>query len=540
VAAAGDSSAIAGTKGRHRALLRSTLVTSGLTVLSRVVGLVREQVRGYFLGTGMESDAFGIAATIPNMLRRLFAEGAMTAAFVPVFTGLRADADPKRLQQFYRGFMTLFVMLVAGVTILGILVAGPLVDFLFAGRFHEVPGKVELTVGLTQVMFPYLFLVSVAAIIQATLNSFHVFGPSAFSPVLLSLANIATVVFFHSWFPNPAWALAVGFLAGGVLQLAFQAPFLWRLGVSFRPTLAGLRDPAVWKVGRILLPGVFSAGIYQINVTISQVIAAHLDPGSVASLQYSLRLQELVLGIFAVSVATVLLPTLSEQVHRRQWPEVKETFGFSVNLLAFVTFPATVGLMLLGTPIVRVLFQYGRFDDASTAMTVFALQFHAAGIFFVALQRNVVQVFYAMHDLRTPTWVAAIVMLAHGLLCLGLSGPLRQGGIALAGSLAAAINVGMLWWLLRKRIGRMGIRAIVASIARTSAATLAMGLAVWVVRWSGFLDGHRGLGLAARLLPVIATAVAIYVVAARCLRSPELEEFLGLLRRRLRRGETPG
>ncbi|MBP7125642.1 murein biosynthesis integral membrane protein MurJ [Myxococcota bacterium] len=536
----GGSSGSAERKGRHRALLRSTLVTSGLTVLSRIVGLVREQVRGYYLGTGTESDAFGIAATIPNMLRRLFAEGAMTAAFVPVFTGLRADADPGRVQQFYRGFMTLFVLLMAGVTMLGILASGPLVEFLFAGRFHEVPGKVELTVGLTRVMFPYLFLVSIAAIIQATLNSFHVFGPSAFSPVLLSVANIATVVFFHSWFPNPAWALAVGFLAGGVLQLAFQVPFLRKQGITFRPTMAGIRDPAVWQVARILLPGVFSAGIYQINVTISQVIAAHLDPGSVASLQYSLRLQELVLGVFAVSVATVLLPTLSEQVHRQQWSDVKETFGFSVNLLAFVTFPATVGLILLGTPIVRVLFQYGRFDDTSTAMTVFALQFHAAGIFFVALQRNVVQVFYAMHDLRTPTWVAAVVMLFHGVLCLGLSGPLRQGGIALAGSVAAALNVAMLWWLLRRRIGRMGIRAILAGLGRTSAATLVMGLVVWAVDRVGFLEGVRGWALAARLLPVILTAIAVYIVASRTLGSPELDEFLGILRRRFRRGDRGG
>jgi len=537
-AEAGGASRSTETQGRHRALLRSTLVTSGLTVLSRVVGLLREQVRGYYLGTGMESDAFGIAATIPNMLRRLFAEGAMTAAFVPVFTGLRADADPQRLQQFYRGFMTLFVVLMVGVTMLGILAAGPLVDVLFAGRFHEVPGKVELTIGLTRVMFPYLFLVSVAAIIQATLNSFHVFGPSAFSPVLLSGASIAGVVFFHDWFPNPAWALAVGFLAGGVLQLAFQIPFLRRQGITFRPTLSGVRDPAVWQVGRILLPGVFSAGIYQINVTISQVIAAHLDPGSVASLQYSLRLQELVLGVFAVSVATVLLPTLSEQVHRQQWSEVKETFGFSVNLLAFVTFPATVGLILLGTPIVRVLFQYGRFDDASTGMTVFALQFHAAGIFFVALQRNVVQVFYAMHDLRTPTWVAAIVMLVHGLLCLLLSGPLRQGGIALAGSLAAALNVLMLWWLLRVRIGRMGIRAILASLGRTSVATVAMGVVVWGIAAAGFLDGVRGAALAVRLIPVILLAIGLYGLVARGLGSPELEEFLGILRRRFHRGQS--
>ncbi len=521
----------------RRSFLKSTLVTSVLTVLSRVVGLVREQVRGYFLGTGMESDAFGIAATIPNMLRRLFAEGAMTAAFVPVFSGLRAEEDRERLGRFFQGFMTLFTLLMLAVTLLGILLARPLVEVLFGGQFGDVPGKVALTVGLTRVMFPFLFLVSIAAIVQATLNSFHIFGPSAFTPVLLSATNILVVVWFHDRFENAAWALAVGFLAGGVLQTAFQIPFLRRKGLKFRPTLAGLKDPAVWQVARIFLPGVFSAGIYQINVTIAQVIAAGLDEGSVASLQYSLRLQELVLGVFAVSVATVLLPTLSEQVHRKEWPEVKETLRFSIGLLAFITIPATAGLVLLATPIVRVLYQYGRFDANSTDMTVWALYFHTAGIFFIAMQRNVVQVFYAMKDLKTPTVIAAVVMVVHAGLCWGLAGPLdmQQGGIAAAGSLSAVLNVALLYGVLRRRIGLLGTRALVRSLARTTGATAAMAVVAAAPVALGVFDGLRGGALALRLIPVILAAVAAYIVAARLLRCEELDEFVRLLRRRIRR-----
>jgi putative peptidoglycan lipid II flippase len=517
--------------------MRSTLVTSVLTVLSRIVGLVREQVRGYYLGTGMESDAFGIAATIPNMLRRLFAEGAMTAAFVPVFSGLRTDEDRERLGRFFAGFMTLFTLLMLAVTAGGILLARPLVETLFSSQFGDVPGKVELTVGLTQVMFPFLFLVSIAAIVQATLNSFHVFGPSAFTPVLLSATNILVVVWFHDSFENAAWALAVGFLAGGVLQTAFQIPYLREKGLRFRPTLAGFKDPAVRQVARIFVPGIFSAGIYQINVTIAQVIAAGLPEGAVASLQYSLRLQELVLGVFAVSVATVLLPTMSQQVHRGEWSAVKETLSFSIGLLAFITIPATAGLMALATPIVRVLYEYGKFDARSTDMTVWALYFHAAGIFFIAMQRNVVQVFYAMRDLKTPTIIAAVVMAAHICLCWLFSEPLQmqQGGIALAGSVSAVLNVALLYFVLRSRIGLLGTRVLLKSLAKTTGATAAMGLVLAVPLALGFFDSVRGVALALRLVPVVVAAMAAFVLAARLLHCEELEEFARLVRRKVRK-----
>lgn len=516
----------------RQSILRSTLVISSLTILSRILGLVREQVRGFYIGTGMESDAFGIASTIPNMLRRLFAEGAMTAAFVPVFTGLNDDGDRERLSRFYSGFLTLFLILMAFVTLMGMLAAAPLVTHVFAGRFEDVPGKVELTIALTEVMFPYLFLVAVAAIIQATLNSFGTFWPSAFAPVLLNGANIAVVVFFAGRFPNAAWALAVGFLLGGFLQLGIQIPFLRGKGVRFRPTLAGLKDPAVWQVAVIFLPGIFSAGIYQINVTVSQVIATSLDPGSVSSLQYSLRLQEMVLGVFAVSVATVILPTLSKQAHRGDIGALKETLNYSIGLLAFVTIPASAGLVLLGEPIVRMLFQYGRFDAHSTGMTTYALYFHGAGIFFIALYRNVVQVFYAQKDLKTPTILAAGVMLFHVALCYWLAGPLRHGGVAAAGSLAAAVNSGLLLWILRRRLGGLGARKLLRSCSKTLVATAVMSAGIGLTLYFGWLNGVTGFSLVLRLLPVILASMGIYAVVSRWLGSEELGEFIRLVRRR--------
>jgi len=482
----------------------------------------------------MASDAFGIASTIPNMLRRLFAEGAMTAAFVPVFTGIKSEEDRERLSRFFSGFLTLFLILMAFVTLMGILAAAPLVTHVFAGRFEEVPGKVDLTIRLTEAMFPYLFLVSVAAIVQATLNSFGVFGPSAFTPVLLNGASIAVVVLYADRLPNAAWALAIGFLIGGFLQLGFQIPFLRGKGIKFRPTLAGLRDPEVRKVAIIFLPGVFAAGIYQINVTVSQVIATTLDPGSVASLQYSLRLQELVLGVFAVSVATVILPAMSEHAHNGDIKALKGTLNYSIGLLGFVTIPASIGLVLLGGPIVRMLFQYGRFDAHSTDMTTWALYFHGAGIFFIALYRSVVQVFYAQRDLKTPTIVAAFVMALHIGLCFWLAGPMRHGGVAAAGSLAAMVNTGLLIWLLRRRIGALGSAGAIRSLFKTCISTGVMCAVLAVPVAYGWFDGITGLGLAVRLVPTILAAIVVYVTMARVIGSEELDEFTRLMRDRFK------
>lgn len=519
----------------RRSILKSSIVMSSMTVLARIFGLVREQVRGIYLGTGMESDAFGIASTIPNLLRRLFAEGAMTAAFVPVFTEIKTKEEQARVNAFFSGFMTLFILLMLAVTLLGIAFSGPIVRYIFASNFAAVPGKVDLTIVLTQVMFPYLFLVSIASIIQASLNSYRVFGPSAFTPVLLSIAIIVAVVFFSSFFPNPAWALSIGFVVGGLFQLLFQLPYLYKTGVRFRATFAGLKDDAVKQVSKLFLPGILGAGVYQINTAVAQIVATSLNEGSVASLQYSLRLQELVLGVFAVSIAQVILPTMSEQAAVGNHKGLRDTLEFSVGLLALVTIPATIGLMLLGVPIVRVLFEYGRFDAESTRMTTWALYFHSAGILFIALQRNVVQVFFAMKDTRTPVIVALIVMGVHIALCFLLAGPLENGGIAAAGSIAAVLNVILLYMLLRRRIGPLDAGRITKSMVRILGATAAMSVFLVALLYADFFEGHRALALGWRVGVALLGAMVIYVGTARVLKTPELEEFTVMARRRFDR-----
>ncbi len=518
-------------------LVRSAFVMTLMTSLSRVLGLVREQVRSNLLGTGAGSDAFGLAALLPNLLRRLFAEGATTAAFVPVFTETKERSGRAELWLFASRFLSLLTLVTTAVSLGGVLLAPWIVNTFFGEGFAEVEGKVELTIVLTQIMFPYLALISVAAIIQGILNSFGHFGPSAFTPVLLNLAIIGCAVLLRDLFPDPSYAFAVGFILGGTIQLGFQIPFLIRIGGRIKPTLR-VCSPRVREVLKIMGPGVFAAGIYQINVFVSQMLASRLQEGSVASLQYSLRLQELVLGVFVVSLSTVILPTLSRHVARGERDEARDTLVFVLGLLTLVTLPATVGLIVLGAPIVRLLFEHGEFSAHSTRLTTLVLLFHALALYPVAVGRVGQQAFFAMKNQRTPMRVGALSMVVNVTLCLmlpGLFAPERaHGGIAAAGAIAATTNAAVLLLLLRGKLGAIAGRALIISLLRVGLAAVAMGAIMWGLReaWGLELDQGR-LVLALKLVVVGGAGVLAFLAAAAALRSPELSELKALIRRRL-------
>ena len=522
-----------------KGFLHSTAIVAFFTILSRITGLLREQVRAYYLGTGMGSDAFGIAATIPNMMRRLFAEGAMTAAFLPFFSEYK-DLTKKERDLFFSGFMTIFILMMLLVTTLGIIFAGPLVRLMFGSGFGKVAGKVELTIHLTQIIFPYLFLISIAAMLQATLNSYKVFGPSAFTPVLLNLTIVGGVIIFAGKMEHPSYAFAIAFSIGGLLQLLFQVPWLRRFRISMSFTFKGLRHPGVRNVFKVFLPGVLAAGVYQVNLLISRIVASTLDQGSVSSLQFSGRLQEIVLGIFAVSVATVLLPALSEDAVSGDKERFKNTLNRSTALVVFITLPASVGLIVLARPIVTLLYGYGQFGKHSIDMTVFALYFHASGIIFIALLRNVLQAFYARKDLKTPAIIASIDMFIHFLLCITLSKPLHQGGIALAGSISAFINLAALLYMLHRSFGRLGLRNLIMSMARTSLASLAMAGVIWMAAKHYNLYGSIGrLDLGIRLSAVIAGGIVTFLLASLIVHSRETGEIMAIFKDRFSAKRQP-
>jgi putative peptidoglycan lipid II flippase len=516
-------------------VLRSAGLMTAFTLVSRILGLVREQVRAGLLGTSAASDAFGVATMLPNLFRRLFAEGAMTAAFLPVFSEYLSRGDEESTNAFLSRFVTLLTCVVAVFSIGGALATPWIIDTFFAAEFSNVPGKVALTMALTEWMWPYLFFVSMAAALQAVLNAHKIFGPSAFTPVLLNACIIGVGLGLASQMEDPSYALVLGFVLGGIVQLAFQVPFLlkWtraRIRIDFRFT-----DPGVQRVLRIMLPGVFAAGIYQINVFVSQWIASMLAGGSIAALQYSIRLQELVLGLFVVSVAQVILPTLAEHSARGDREGVVDTLSHATHLMVWVTIPATVALMMIGAPILRLLFQFGSFDAQSTALTHQALFFHALGLLPIALSRVQTQVFFAQKDLKTPTLIAAIVMIVHVILCYVLAIPMgmNHGGIALAGSAAALLNTLIFFPVLRRRLGALGGAALAAFSTKIALATAVMATALWFYGQAlspDTVETHLGIGL--WVAGAVIGGGGLYVAGCHVLGVNELAGLVRSMRRR--------
>ncbi len=483
---------------RKDRLIRSTAAVAAPTLVSRVLGYVRDLLQAYYLGTGFAADAFTIAFTIPNLFRRLTGEGAMTPAFVPAFTELRRKGDRGRLWAFGHAFFWDLALVMAAVTALGILFAPGLVKVIAYG-FGDVAGKWPLTIFMTRVMFPYLFFITLAALASGILNSLGRFFVPASTPILFNLAVIAAVAGWAGGAREPALVFAVGVVAGGILQLALQVPFLWKEGMrfAFRPAF---RDPAVRRVGRLMIPGIFGASVYQVNFALSRMIASGLEEGSTSALYYASRIEELSLGLFSIALAAALLPAFSEQVADRDIGELKKTLGFSLKLSALVSFPAAAGLMALNTPIMRTLFERGRFDRSSTALAASCLLFFAVGLPFVSGVKVVAPAFFSLKDTRTPVAIGIVVMLTNAAVSVGLMGSLRVGGLALSLSLSQILNFALLVVWLERKIGPTDKRRWAASAARSAVAAAAMGVALRLAlagprrRGRGVRGPGRGLG----------------------------------------------
>jgi putative peptidoglycan lipid II flippase len=511
-------------------LVRSASVITPLTLASRVTGYIRDKIIALTLGAGQRSDAFFVAFRIPNMLREIVGEGAMSSAFIPVYSEVAHGKSEEEARAFVGRALTTFALILALVTAAGIVFSPVLVDLL-ARQFRATPGKFDLTVTLNRWIFPYIFFVSLAAFCQAVLNARHRFAAAAAAPILLNFAMIFGATVIAPRLSEPTYGLAAGVLLGGILQIAIQLPQLARLKAVGRPEL-GWRDPAVRSVLLLMTPRLFAYGINTINTVISTRFASNLGDAKVSHFYYANRLKELVLGGFAVSLATAILPLLSRQALSEDRGPFKENLAFALRLLVFVTVPASVGLIVLKTPIVRVLFEGGRFGAADTAGTSAALAALAAGLFFFAGVRVVVPAFYALKDTRLPVLAALADCATFILLCAALTGRLGLPGIGLAASAAAGVNLAILLAVLRRREGRLHGRAIAASLLRVAAASLAMGLAIEAARRLLSLDQARGWRGAVLVTAVIAAGAALYWLAASLTGAPEPAELKRVARRR--------
>jgi putative peptidoglycan lipid II flippase len=519
-----------------RQISKATGVMGFATGLSRVAGLVRDIVVAGLFGAGFATDAFFMAFTIPNLLRRFFAEGSLTAAFVPTFADVYHRQGEEEARRVASICWTLLLIVMAAVTVLGILCSPWLVRAIGLG-FAEVEGKLGLTDYLNRLMFPYIFFVSLLALLTGVLNVLgHYFLP-ALSPVFLNLSMIGCAVLLAPVFEVPITALAVGVLLGGVLQLLLQFPALYRKGIRLRLDF-GFRHPAVIRIARLMLPGLVGVAIYQINVVVSRLLASFLPEGSVSYLYYGQRLFEFPQGIFIVSLAQAVLPSMSRQAALHDEAGLKESLRFALALIVLVTLPAAVGLMLCAVPVYSLFFMGGAFSYEDVRLTALALAAYAPGLLFVGVSRVVVPTFYAMQDTRTPVWISFWTLLANAGLGLLLMGPLRHTGLALALTLSSVFNALVLIWALRRKIGRLGLTSVGTSFLRLLPLTALMAAVVWGILGYGEWGADGGRWLKGMVLGgALLAGMAVYAGGCLLLRIPEATDAAALFRRKLlRRG----
>jgi putative peptidoglycan lipid II flippase len=427
-----------------KSLAKSGIRLSVLTLGSRVLGLIREMTKASFLGTTALSDAFSVAFMIPNLLRRLFAENSISVAFIPTFRQYLEEDNRKRTGEFLSAMFTFLSFATTVAVILGIL-ATPLIVPLFGIKTTE-------TVFLTRVMFPYLLVISIAAFFQGILNGVKIFSPSGFTPILFNGIIIIFTYAFASAAGNPARAMAYGVLAGGAVQALFQLPYVLKSGFrfSFVPLKDAVSDPGTRRVLKLIGPTIIGMAAYQLNDLISGVLAGNAGQGVLSSLQYSLRLQELMLGIFAVAIGTVILPDLSAFAARKSWSDFNRLLAQAINMIALIMIPVTFYALVSGKNIIILLFKNRQFSDESVALTLAAFTWHIAGLYFIALNRVIAPAFYAQSDTKSPTIAGIGSFAANIVLALALVGPMKGGGIALALSLASLANTAFLFWFLAK------------------------------------------------------------------------------------------
>jgi putative peptidoglycan lipid II flippase len=515
----------------ERAMTRAAGVVGIWTALSRILGFVRDMITALFLGAGFGADAFFVAFRIPNLLRRLFGEGALSAAFVPTFVETLQKQGRPEAARLARVALTFTALVLAAVTLAGMLFS-PSVVSLIAPGFVADPAKFQLTVDLNRIMFPYIFFISLVALASGVLNSMGHFAAPAAAPLLLNASMIISVVVFTVYCKVEAsTALAWGVVVAGVFQLLLQIPFLSRSGVKVRPDFH-FRHPALKRIGVLFVPAALSGAVYQINVLVGTILASLLPAGGVSWLYYADRLVELPLGVFGIALGTAVLPSMSRQASNGDVPGLSKSVSFALRFTAFFTIPASVALIVLREPIISVLFQRGRFGATDTQETAVALLYYTVGLWAFSGLKVVTQAFFSLKDTKTPLWIsvaAVIVNLVAGLL---LMGPMKQGGLALATSLAAVFNVVVLFVILAKRLGCFPSAEFLRSIARTSAASLVMGLFLIYGRsfgdWQRALTSMNGLVLSG----CVAGGLLVFGVSAWVFRCKELRSLIWLLRSR--------
>ncbi|MDQ6994101.1 MAG: murein biosynthesis integral membrane protein MurJ [Mariprofundaceae bacterium] len=457
-------------------VLKAVAKVGSWSMLSRVLGFVRDIFIARLLGASPLADAFFVALKLPNFFRRMFAEGTLTVALVPILAEERQKSE-EDAHAYLNALAGILLAVLLFVTVLGVL-GMPWLLLLFAPGFQDEPERWQQALHLARWMFPYLALISLAAMSWAVLNAYRKFSVAAASPALLNIAIIFAAIVLAPSFHNPAEALAVGVILGGILQLGIQFPALKRIGWIPKPTWRP-RMPAIAKTMMLFGPAVLSIAAVQINILVGTILATLLPSGAVSYLYYADRIVQLPLALFGIAMGTVLLPSLSEHIAKKRFLEAHHELRQGLLWLLWLTLPSMVGLLWLAEPIIRTLFEYGKFDAQDAKATSYALQAYAVGLIAFCWARVLSIACYAEQDAKAPMRYAAISVLANIILALLLMKPLGYAGLALATALASFVNVGLLWRRIHRQHGGLfGIECI-RGVSHTILGTLLMFLVLY-------------------------------------------------------------
>lgn len=507
--------------GKRAGIAGAASIVGSATMLSRVFGYVRDAVIAYFIGAGLQADAFFVAFRIANFLRRLVGEGALTPAFIPIFTEELEKRSKLEISRLVGKVFTLFFLILLVITGLGIYFSDYLVMLLSPG-FADDPEKFALTVKLTRMVFPYMLFIGLVAMAMGVLNTLRHFAAPALSPVLFNISIIVCAVILAPVLDVPVYAVVIGVLLGGVLQLLLQLPFLKSRGMLPMPNFS-FNDPAIKRLFLLMGPAALGVGVYQLNIFVTTRFASSLVEGSVSYLYYASRLMELPLGVFAVAIGTAVLPSLSQDVSRGDWKSFRNSLSFALRVVNFLTIPAFVGLLILSAPIIEILFQRGEFGSAASHGTAYALYFYAIGLVPVAGSRVLVSVFYSLKDTKTPVVVALLSFVVNLVMCFVLIGPLKHGGLALATSISAGVNFIGLIVLLRKRSGEIGIAKIANSALKSIGASVVMAIALLAVLSAIDLQVLYVWWRFAVVIGLVVLGSVLYLLSAYLMKAPEME-----------------
>ncbi|MFQ5911620.1 MAG: murein biosynthesis integral membrane protein MurJ [Nitrospinota bacterium] len=515
---------------RGARLARSAGVVSGATLVSRVFGFIRDMIVANAFGASMSADAFYVAFGIPNLLRNFFAEGALSAAFIPVFTRERTNRGDEAARRLSGALMVSLALILAVVTLLGVLAAPYVVRILVPG-FTGNPSKYALTVTLTRIMFPFIFFIGLAAISAGILNIVGHFLTPALTPVFFNLSMIACALWLAPSLDKPVAGLAWGVVIGGAAQWVVQLKPLhtrrqiprWR----WEPLHPGSR-----RVAGLMVPALFGFSIAQISTLVDRFLASFLAEGSISFLYYANRLLQFPLGVFGIALSIAFFPALASHAARKEEGALVETLGEGLRLILFVCLPSAVGLAILASPIIQVLFERGAFTATDTAMTARAVIAYAAGLVAYAGVKIIVSAFYSLQDTRTPVRIAAWVLMANVALNLLLMIPLKHAGLALASALCAYLNVGLLLRSLRRRLGPLRGRAILGSLLRILPPTGVLAAVVYGVNRMIYVPSGSLAGRAGALAACLVAGASVYLLTARAMGCPELSILRESLRGR--------